>query len=86
METMTIKQEAYTLIMQQPDGNVRILVDLMKAMSSGVHALPNRQATATRTAKRTGIARGTVDFPSDFDEHFDDLNSEIAEMFVGEAK
>ena len=36
--------------------------------------------------RRTGIANGTVDFPKDFDEHFDDLNEEIAVMFYQEEK
>ena len=34
--------------------------------------------------RRTGIANGSIDFPEDFDEQFDDLNEEIAAMFYQE--
>ena len=36
--------------------------------------------------RRTGIANGSIDFPEDFDEQFDDLNEEIADMFCQEEK
>ena len=39
-------------------------------------------------AHKTGFKRtGKSDFvlPADFDEHFDDLNDEIATMFMGES-
>ena len=34
------------------------------------------------SSKRTGKSK--FDLPEDFDEHFDDLNDEIASMFYGE--
>ena len=84
MTTMTLMQEAYTLMQQQPESNIKILVDLLKTMSPGVHIVQNRRTALTDASKRTGVARGTVVFPPDFDEHFDDLNDEIAAMFMGE--
>lgn len=38
---------------------------------------------AKQPFKRTGLAKGLVELPEDFDEHFNDLDGEIAEMFDG---
>ena len=34
--------------------------------------------------RRTGLAKGLIDLPDDFDEHFNDMDAEIATMFYGE--
>lgn len=44
------------------------------------------EKTSAELFRRTGIANGTVDFPKDFDEQFDDQNAEIAVMFYQEEK
>lgn len=79
---MTLMQEAYVLMQRQPESNLKILVDLMKRMS--LESTSKREAVAASSFKRTGVARGTLELPADFDEHFDDLNDEIAAMFIGE--
>lgn len=38
----------------------------------------------TQPFKRTGKAKGVFNLSADFDEHFDDMNDEIAAMFYGE--
>ena len=84
MATMTLMQEAYTLMQRQPESNIKLLVDLLKTWPSS--SASNRKTITTNTFKRTGIARGTVEFPPDFDEHFDDLNEEIVAMFMGDTE
>ena len=36
-----------------------------------------------RSFRRTGQAKGLIKLPEDFDEHFSDMDAEIAEMFYG---
>ena len=43
---------------------------------------PSQEETENEI-KRTGLSKGLIDFPADFDEHFDDLNSEISDLFSG---
>lgn len=71
---MTLIQEAYALMQEQPEGNIRLIIELLHTMS---------QKETVRPFKRTGIANGTVDFPEDFDDCFDGMDEEIAEMFYG---
>ena len=70
-------QEAYALMQQQPESNIRIIVELLQKM------LPTPKEETAKPFRRTGVAKGLVQFPVDFDEHFDDLNPEISEMFNG---
>lgn len=70
-------QEAYALMQQQPESNIKIIVELLQKM------LPAPKEENVKPFRRTGVAKGLVQFPKDFDEHFDDLNSEIGEMFNG---
>ena len=74
---MTPIQEAYALMQQQPESNIKIIVELLQKM------LPAPKEENVKPFRRTGVAKGLVQFPKDFDEHFDDLNSEIGEMFNG---
>ena len=74
---MTPIQEAYALLRQQPESNIRIIVELLQKM------LPASKGENTKPFRRTGVAKELVQFPVDFDEHFDDLNPEISEMFNG---
>ncbi len=74
---MTPIQEAYALMQKQPEGNIRIIVELLHRM------LPAAEEKVPYTAKRTGLAEGLVQFPEDFDEHFGDLDPEISELFNG---
>ena len=80
---MTLMQEAYTLMQKQPESNIKIIVELLRTMSPSVSDKPKTKPVAP--LKRTGMAKGVITFPADFDDHFDDLNEEIAAMFSGEA-
>ena len=71
-------QEAHALLQQQPESNIRIIVELLQKM------LPAPKKENTKPFRRTGVAKRLVQFPADFDEHFDDLNPEISETFNGD--
>ena len=74
---MTPIQEAYALMQQQPEGSIKIIVELLRKMT------PTPQEETEKQIKRTGLSKGLIHFPADFDEHFDDLNSEISDLFYG---
>ncbi len=77
---MTLIQEATDMLAKMPIQNQQIVVDLLKVMCKSVEEC-NKQSIKTQT-KRTGKA--SFDLPLDFDEHFDDMNDEIAKSFLGE--
>ena len=77
MNAVTPIQEAYALMQKQPEGNIQIIVELLRKM------LPEPKVETRKQAKRTGLSKGLVHFPEDFDEHFDDMNSEIIDLFYG---
>ena len=79
---MTLMQEAYLLIQQQPESNLRIIVDMLHAMNVKQPAID--VSASAKPFKRTGQAKGVFNLPADFDEHFDDINDEIATMFYGD--
>ena len=74
---MTLKQEAIELIQEQPNDNVRIIIDLLKKLSKK----PEQKKKKNR---KFGIGKDIINLPNDFFEHFDDDNEEIAAMFYGE--
>ena len=78
---MTLVQEAVIIMERLPVKSQQVVVDLLKMLSgsSEAAAMPNQQKAGF---KRTG--RSDFSLPVDFDEHFDDLNGEIAAMFMGE--
>lgn len=74
---MTLIQEASALMAEQPESNIRIIIDLLHAMDqSGLNS-----KKMDDTTKRIGVAKGKIILPEGFDEEFDSLDSEIAEMF-----
>ena len=79
---MTLMQEAYLLMQKQPESNQQIIVDMLHAMN--VKQPTVDISTSAKPFKRTGQAKGVFNLPADFDEHFDDMNDEIAAMFYGE--
>ncbi|MBO6113318.1 MAG: hypothetical protein J6P45_09765 [Lachnospiraceae bacterium] len=79
---MTLMQEAYLLMQKQPDSNLRIIVDMLHAMN--IKQPESDVAVSSKPFKRTGQAKGVFKLPADFDEHFDDMNDEIASLFYGE--
>lgn len=79
---MTLLQEAYALMQEQPEKNIRLIVDLLQTMS-----LNKEPESGMRHEgfKRTGLAKGLVKLPDDFDETFDALDKDIEKMFYGDA-
>ena len=79
---MTLVQQATTMMEKLPVRSQQVVVDLLKMLSG------YSESAVTPDAQKTGFKRtGKSDFvlPADFDEHFDDLNDEIATMFMGES-
>ena len=81
---MTLIQEAYLLMQKQPESNLQIIVDMLHAMNIKQPSVD--VSGSSQPFKRTGLAKGVFNLPADFDEHFDDMNDEIASMFYGEAE
>ncbi len=79
---MTLIQEATGIMEKMPRRSQQIVVDLLKMIYSGVETADSTN-TGTTEFKRTG--KSNFNLPADFDEHFDDMNDEIAIMFSGES-
>lgn len=79
---MTLLQEAYALMQGQSEKNVQLIVDLLWIMSAKEEVADE---TSSKGFRRTGLARGAVNLPSDFDETFDSLDKDIEELFYGDA-
>ena len=79
---MTLVQQATTMMEKLPVRSQQVVVDLLK-MLSGISESPVRPNAPEAGFKRTG--KSDFALPADFDEHFDDLNDEIAAMFMGES-
>ena len=75
---MTMIQEATLIMQQMPIRKQQVVLDLLRMMSNDTEqpALQQKNKTGFR---RTGKSRFKL--PTDFDEHFDDMNEEIAAMF-----
>ena len=78
---MTLVQQATTMMEKLPVRSQQVVVDLLK-MLSGISESPVMPNAHEAGFKRTG--KSDFALPADFDEHFDDLNDEIAAMFMGE--
>ena len=78
---MTLVQQATNMMEKLPVKSQQVVVELLKMLSSNSESavVPDIHEIGF---KRTG--RSTFTLPADFDEHFDDLNGEIAAMFLGE--
>ena len=79
---MTLVQQATTMMETLPVRSQQVVVDLLKMLSG------YSESAVMPDTNKTGFKRtGKSDFvlPADFDEHFDDLNDEIATMFMGES-
>ena len=77
---MTLVQEAVSIMEQLPVKSQQVVVELLKMLSSYSESavMPENDENGF---KRTGKSEFAL--PADFDEHFDDLNGEIAAMFSG---
>ena len=78
---MTLVQQATTMMERLPVRSQQIVVDLLKVLS-GTSESTMRPDVQEVEFKRSG--KSVFSLPADFDEHFDDLNDEIAAMFMGE--
>lgn len=79
---MTPIQEAYILMQGQTEDNIRLIVELLRAMSP--YKEKKEERMDSKSFQRTGLAKGMVQLPEDFDECFDDLDKEISELFYGD--
>ena len=78
---MTLRQEAFQLLLEQPEKNLQIIVDLLKLLhpvKTDVNA--KKEVTGVH---RVGVGKDIIHLPEDFFEHFDDSNDEIEAMFYG---
>ena len=79
---MTLVQEATAILEKMPRKSQQVVVDLLRMMANDTAA--HRMAGEDSISfKRTG--KSSFDLPADFDEHFDDMNDEIASMFLGDS-
>lgn len=78
---MTLIQEAYILMQGQSEDNIRLIIELLRAMSP--YKEKTEEKMDSKSFQRTGLAKGTVQLPEDFDKHFDDLDKEVSELFYG---
>ena len=78
---MTLVQQATTMMERLPVRSQQVVVDLLKVLS-GISESTMRPDVQEVGFKRSG--KSGFSLPADFDEHFDDLNDEIAAMFMGE--
>lgn len=80
---MTLVQQAATMMEKLPVRSQQVVVDLLK-MLSGYSESAVMPDVHENGFKRTG--KSDFALPADFDEHFDDLNDEIATMFMGDSQ
>ena len=79
---MTLVQQAALMMEKLPIRSQQVVVDLLKMLNG------YSESAVMPDVHKTGFRRtGKSDFvlPADFDEHFDDLNDEIATMFMDES-
>lgn len=78
---MTLLQEATEIMAKMPLKSQQVVVELLRVMSVNTASTETKKSP-TLEFKRTGKSR--FNLPADFDEHFDDMNDEIALLFSGE--
>lgn len=80
---MTLIEEATILLEKLPQTKQRMAIDFLRMISNDLYRSDN-----TKLKKSTGSFRRTgktnFNLPDDFDDHFDDLNDEIASLFSGD--
>jgi len=79
---MTMVQEATWIMQQMPRQKQQVILDLLRIMNTNNKEQKLEQENK-QGFRRTGKAAFRLS--PDFDEHFDDLNDEIAAMFSGES-
>ncbi len=79
---MTLVQQATMMMERLPIKSQQVVLDLLKMLSASSESavMPDLHENGF---KRTGKSKFSL--PADFDERFDDLNGEIASMFMGES-
>lgn len=78
---MTLQQKAFQLMQEQSEKKLKIIVELMKALSSA-ESVPGKEALQSGKC-RIGAGKGIIHLQEDCFPHFDDANEEIAELFYG---
>ena len=80
---MTLIEEATILLEKMPQKKQLMAVDFLRMISNNSNRSENKDMKQKAAPfKRTGLS--DFNLPDDFDEHFDDLNSEIASLFSGD--
>ena len=72
---MTLVQQATSMMEKLPVRSQQVVVDLLKMLSG------YSESSVLSNTHEPGFS-----LPDDFDEHFDDLNDEIATLFMGESR
>lgn len=78
---MTMIQEVTHIMLQMPKRKQQVVLDLLRMMNHDADWSASNQRDKAKF-RRTGKAKFKL--PADFDEHFDDMNDEIAAMFAGD--
>ena len=80
---MTLIQEANLLMQNQPDSNLRIIVDMLRAMNPTAKVSDSHTTVSEEKSHpyRLGILKNKVHMPEDSYDHFDDDNEEIWKDF-----
>lgn len=80
---MTLIEEATVLLENMPQKKQLMAIDLLRLLSNDFSGAENKRMNQKNVPfKRTG--KSDFNLPDDFDEHFDDLNEEIASLLCGE--
>ncbi|MBQ9437130.1 MAG: hypothetical protein IJU50_02245 [Lachnospiraceae bacterium] len=78
---MTLIQEATAMMEKMPIKSQQVVVDLLRMINVTSISAESDETTASQF-KRTG--KSNFNLPADFDDHFNDMDEEIASMFYGE--
>ena len=80
---MTLIEEAAILLEKMPQQKQAMAIDMLRMISNDFYGLENKKVKQTAIPfRRTG--KTNFNLPDDFDEHFDDVNNEIASLFYGD--
>lgn len=80
---MTLIEEATILLEKLPQTKQRMAIDFLRMISNDLYRSDNTKLKkSTESFRRTG--KTNFNLPDDFDDHFDDLNDEIASLFSGD--
>ena len=77
---MTLIQEAYSLLQNQTDSNLRVIIDMLRSMRGFSKSGDDTVVTEIEEPlhpPRLGALKGKINLPTDLYDHFDDDREEI---------